>query len=59
MPCALHFWCARGVRERAICKPLWRSAVDSIASLCSCSQALHNGAFESSVRWRGGSRIAH
>eukprot|EP00974_Lingulodinium_polyedra_P037865 3631285-Lingulodinium_polyedra.AAC.1 len=30
----VRFWCAHGVRERAICMQLWWRTVDSTASLC-------------------------
>eukprot|EP00974_Lingulodinium_polyedra_P043633 4190348-Lingulodinium_polyedra.AAC.1 len=30
--CALVFWSARGVRERAICEPLWQRTVEQHAS---------------------------
>eukprot|EP00974_Lingulodinium_polyedra_P045272 4342202-Lingulodinium_polyedra.AAC.1 len=52
------FWCARGVRERAICKPPRLRTVDSTASLRSVSRVLHNDAAESTLRWLSGLAIA-
>eukprot|EP00974_Lingulodinium_polyedra_P017390 1686381-Lingulodinium_polyedra.AAC.1 len=51
-------WRAHGVRKRASCEPLQRRVVDSIAPLCSVLRMLRNGAVESTVRHRSGSRLA-
>eukprot|EP00974_Lingulodinium_polyedra_P000293 27931-Lingulodinium_polyedra.AAC.1 len=40
-------WRAHATRKRAICKPVRRQTIGSIASLRNVSQTLHNDAVES------------
>eukprot|EP00974_Lingulodinium_polyedra_P051262 4930606-Lingulodinium_polyedra.AAC.1 len=50
--------CSHGARERAICEPLRRRAVDLTASLCSGLRTPRKDAAESTVRRRSGLQIA-